>query len=86
MKFNNKFDFQSVSGNDFLFNLFFVFMMFVVGSVFISVPFQIFYGTVTTQKAINKQCKTDYTFKEVLLASEDLLKLCQTKQQTITIK
>ena len=81
MKFNNRFDFQ-----DFLFNSFFVFMMFVVGSVFISVPFQVFYSTLATQKAINEQCKTDYTFKEVLFASEDLLKLCQTKQQTITIK
>jgi hypothetical protein len=61
-------------------------MMFVVGSVFISVPFQVFYSTLATQKAINEQCKTDYTFKEVLFASADLLKLCQTKQQTITIK
>jgi hypothetical protein len=81
MKFNNQFDFQ-----DFLFNSFFVFMMLAVGSVFISVPFQVFYSTLATQKAINEQCKTDYTFKEVLFASEDLLKLCQTKQQTITIK
>jgi hypothetical protein len=81
MKFNNRFDFQV-----FLFNLFFVFMMLAVGSVFISVPFRVFYSTLATQKAINKQCKTDYTFKEVLFASEDLLKLCQTKQQTITIK
>ena len=81
MKFNNRFDFQ-----DFLFNLFFIFMVLVVSSVFISVPFQVFYSTLATQKAINKQCKTDYTFKEVLFASEDLLKLCQTKQQTITIK
>jgi hypothetical protein len=46
----------------------------------------VFYSTLATQKAINEQCKTDYTFKEVLFASEDLLKLCQTKQQTITIK
>jgi len=81
MKFNNRFDFQ-----DFLFNLFFVFMLFAVGSVFISVPFQVFYSTLATQKAINQQCKTNYTFNEVLFASEDLLKLCQTKQQTITIK
>jgi hypothetical protein len=61
-------------------------MMLAVGSVFISLPFQVFYSTLATQKAINTQCKTDYTFKEVLFASEDLLKLCQTKQQTITIK
>jgi len=81
MKFNNRFDFQ-----DFLFNSFFVFMLLAVGSMFISVPFQVFYSTLATQKAINKQCKTDYTFKEVLFASEELLKLCQTKQQTITIK
>jgi len=81
MKFNNRFDFQ-----DFLFTSFSVFMMLVASSVFISIPFQVFYSTLVTQKAINKQCKTDYTFKEVLFANEDLLKLCQIKQQTITIK
>ena len=51
-------------------------MMLAVGSMFIAVPFQVFYSTLATQKAINKQCKTDYTFGEVLFASEDLLKLC----------
>ena len=81
MNFDNRFDFQN-----FLFNLFFIFMILGVGSMFISLPFQVFYSTLATQKAINKQCKTDYTFGEVLFASEDLLKLCQTKQQTITIK
>jgi hypothetical protein len=81
MKFNNQFDFQ-----DFLFNSFFVFMMLAVSSVFISAPFQVFYSTQATQKAINQQCKTNYTFNEVFFASKDLLKLCQTKQQTITIK
>ena len=81
MNFDNRFDFQN-----FLFNLFFIFMILGVGSMFISLPFQVFYSTLATQKAINKQCKTDYTFGEVLFASEDLLKLCQTKQQTLTIK
>ena len=81
MNFDNRFDFH-----DFLFTSFFVFMMLAVGSMFIAVPFQVFYSTLATQKAINKQCKTDYTFGEVLFASEDLLKLCQTKEQTITIK
>jgi hypothetical protein len=61
-------------------------MIFAVGSMFISIPFRMFYSTVATQKAINKQCKTNYTFGEVFFASEDLLKLCQTKEQTLTIK
>ena len=81
MSFDNRFDFQN-----FLFNSFFIFMMLAVGSMFISVPFQVFYSTQATQRAINKQCKTNYTFKEVLFAGDDLLKLCQTKQQTLTIK
>ena len=81
MNYDNRFDLE-----DFLCNLFFVFMLLIVSVGFISIPFHVFYGTQTTQKAINKQCKTNYTFKEVLAASKDLLKLCQTKQQTITIK
>ena len=81
MNFNNRFDLE-----DFLFNLFFLFMLLIVSVGFISIPFHVFYSTQATQKAINKQCKTNYTFKEVLVASDDLLKLCQTKQQTITIK
>ena len=81
MKYDNRFDLE-----DFLMNSFFVFTMFTMFAAFISMPFLVFYSTQATQEAINKQCKTNYTFKEVLVASEDLLKLCQTKQQTITIK
>ena len=81
MNFDNRFDFH-----DFLFTSFFVFMVLAVDSILISIPFHVFYSTLATQKAINKQCKTDYTFGEVLFASEDLLKLCQTKEQTLTIK
>ena len=81
MNFDNRFDFE-----DFLFNSFSLFMLLIVSVGFISIPFLVFYSTQATQRAINKQCKTNYTFKEVLFASDDLLKLCQTKQQTITIK
>ena len=81
MNFDNRFDLE-----DFLFNLFFIFMLFAVSAGFICIPFSVFYNTQATQKAINKECKTNYTFKEVLFAGDDLLKLCQTKQQTITIK
>ena len=81
MNFDNRFDLE-----DFLFTSFFVFMMLILSVGFISVPFLMFYSTQATQIAINKQCKTNYTFKEVLVASEDLLKLCQTKEQTLTIK
>ena len=81
MNLDNRFDLE-----DFLFNLFFLFMLLIVSVGFISIPFHVFYSTQATQKAINKQCKTNYTFKEVLVASEDLLKLCQTKEQTLTIK
>ena len=81
MNYDTRFDLE-----DFLSASFLLFMVLMVSVGFISIPFQVFYSTQITQKAINKQCKTDYTFKEVLFASENLLKLCQTKQQTITIK
>ena len=81
MKYDNRFDLE-----DFLMNSFFVFMQLILFVGFISVPFLVFYSTQATQIAINKQCKTNYTFKEVLVARDDLLKLCQTKQQTLTIK
>lgn len=81
MKFNNRFDLE-----DFLMNSFFVFMQLILFAGFTSLPFLVFYSTQATQEAINKQCKTNYTFKEVLVAGADLLKLCQIKQQHLTIK
>jgi len=42
--------------------------------------------TTTTQQALNQECKTKYSFLEVAVAGDNLSRLCQIKQQTITIK
>jgi len=42
--------------------------------------------TITTQQALNQECKTNYSFLEVAVAGDNLSRLCQIKQQTITIK
>ena len=42
--------------------------------------------TITTQQTLNKECKTSYSFIQVATAGDNLSRLCQTKQQTITIK
>ena len=60
MNFDNRFDFQ-----DFLFTSFFVFMMLAVGSMFIAVPFQVFYSTIERHEnierslAIEEKCLDD---------------------------
>jgi hypothetical protein len=55
--------------------------------VVISVGPAIFIGkTITTQQALNKECKTSYSVLQVAVAGDNLSRLCQIKQQTITIK
>jgi hypothetical protein len=40
----------------------------------------------TTQQALNQECKTNYNFIQVALSGDNLARLCQIKNQTITIK
>lgn len=40
----------------------------------------------TTQKALNEQCGTHYSFIEVATSGDNLSRLCQIKNQTVTIK
>jgi hypothetical protein len=40
----------------------------------------------TTQQALNEQCGTNYTFFQVATAGDNLSRLCQIKNQTVTIK
>ena len=42
--------------------------------------------TMTTQKALNEQCGTHYSFIEVATSSDNLSRLCQIKNQTVTVK
>jgi len=40
----------------------------------------------TTQQALNEQCGTNYNFIQVALSGDNLSRLCQIKNQTVTIK
>jgi hypothetical protein len=40
----------------------------------------------TTQKALNEQCGTHYNFFQVATAGDNLSRLCQIKNQTVTVK
>ncbi len=39
-----------------------------------------------TQQALNKQCGTDYSLVQVALAGDNLSRLCQIKNQVVTVK
>lgn len=41
---------------------------------------------ITTQQALNQECKTNYNLIQVALAGDNLARLCQIKNQTLTIK
>jgi hypothetical protein len=41
---------------------------------------------ITTQQALNEQCGTNYNFFQVATAGDNLSRLCQIKNQTVTIK
>jgi len=51
----------------------------------LSAPFSEIFRIITTQKALNEQCKTNYNFIQVATAGDDLSRLCQIKNQTVTI-
>ncbi|NBR24660.1 MAG: hypothetical protein EBU08_13005 [Micrococcales bacterium] len=41
---------------------------------------------IVTQQALNQECKTHYSFIQVALAGNNLSRICQLKNQIITIK
>ena len=41
---------------------------------------------IVIQQALNQECKTNYSFIQVALAGNNLSRICQIKNQTITIK
>jgi hypothetical protein len=43
-------------------------------------------NVITTQQALNEQCGTHYNFFQVATAGDNLSRLCQIKNQTVTIK
>ena len=73
MKFNN---------GDWIFPVWFAMILVVITIG----PTTFIIKTTTTQQALNQECKTNYSFLEVAVAGDNLSRLCQIKQQTITIK
>jgi hypothetical protein len=53
---------------------------------FVAAPITGYVRVTTTQQVINKECKTNYNFFQVALAGDNLSRLCQIKNQTVTIK
>jgi hypothetical protein len=65
------------------------FTVLIVGSVilmFISAPIIAVTKVITTQQALNQECGTNYNFFQVAAAGDNLSRLCQIKNQTLTIK
>ena len=63
-----------------------VFMIFVVALMFVAAPVVGVGKVIATQQALNQECKTNYNFLQVALAGDNLARLCQIKNQTVTIK
>ena len=54
--------------------------------VFLIVPIAGVSHVIVTQQVLNQECKTNYSFIQVALAGNNLSRICQIKNQTITIK
>ena len=54
--------------------------------VLLAAPITGVVNVITTQQALNEQCGTHYNFFQVATAGDNLSRLCQIKNQTVTIK
>jgi hypothetical protein len=54
--------------------------------IFIGVPVSAWYSAGIKQKAINKECGTNYSRIAVLLSGEGLTELCRIKNQQLILK
>ena len=61
-------------------------MIFGVFLLLVSAPIVGVSRVIVTQQALNQECGSNYTFLQVALAGNNLSRICQIKNQTITIK
>ena len=61
-----------------------IIVIIVIG--FVGIPITGVFRVITTQQVLNQQCGTNYNFFQVATAGENLSRLCQIKNQTLTIK
>lgn len=57
-----------------------------VGVALLLVPFGTYQSAKVTREALNEQCGTNYSVKDVLFAGERLQDLCKMKNQELLIK
>lgn len=55
-------------------------------TVLVGVPLVGIGRVITTQQALNRECKTNYNLLQVALSGDNLSRLCQIKNQIMTIK
>jgi hypothetical protein len=66
-----------------------LFTSFIVGSltfIFVGIPVAHWYSAGVEQKAINKECGTNYSQLDVMLSGKNLTELCRIKQQELLLK
>ena len=54
--------------------------------IFLAAPITGVVRVITTQQALNQECGTNYNFFQVATSGDNLSRLCQIKNQTVTIK
>ena len=63
-----------------------IFIILVIVLMFVGAPLVGISRVITTQQALNQECKTNYNFLQVALSGDNLARLCQIKNQQINIK
>lgn len=53
---------------------------------FVSVPVTGYFKAVSLQQILNTECKGNYSFVDVAFNGNELVKVCQINNQTVTIK
>jgi hypothetical protein len=68
------------------FDLFQTLVVVGVVVIFVSAPIVGASRVIVTQQVLNQECGSNYSFLQVALAGNNLSRICQIKNQTITIK
>jgi hypothetical protein len=66
--------------------IFGTFMVLGLSLVFVGVPVASWYSAGVEQRAINKECGTNYSRIDVMLSRDNLTELCRIKNQELLLK
>ena len=67
-------------------DLFEVIVIVIIILIVVGAPIVGIGRVITTQQALNQECKTNYNLLQVALSGDNLARLCQIKNQTVTVK